>query len=342
MKKILVLTMLFLVAAVGTTQAAGKDKKNKKAKSEPVATVQPATLSTPSDTTSYAAGLAATEGLQYYLQQRLHVDTAHIADFIRGYQDALSKVKDPAYIAYMAGCNIAQQAVDQILPNVSRELVGTDDSISAAPFHAGFLAGVKQDTTVMKMDKARELFQGRAQKARNERNAIYKKENEEWLKNNATKPGVVTTASGLQYKVLKEGNGPKPKATDKVNVIYEGKTINGKVFDATANHPGKKNDSFRCDQVIKGWTEALTNMPVGSKWEIYIPQNLAYGEREAGQIKPYSTLIFTVELVGIEPEAKPAATTANKAKTAAKTPAKAAAKTSTKTSAKAKTSTKKK
>ena len=83
-------------------------------------------------------------------------------------------------------------------------------------------------------------------------------------------------------------------------------------------------------------------MPVGSKWEIYIPQNLAYGEREAGQIKPYSTLIFTVELVDIEPEAKPAATTADKTKTADKTTAKTAAKTSTKTSAKAKTSTKKK
>ena len=331
MKKILVLTMLFLAAGVCTTLAGKKDKKDKKIKAEPVAVAKPVTLTTPSDTTSYAAGLAVTEGLQYYLQQNLHVDTAHIADFIRGYNDALGKVNDPAYVAYMAGSSIAQRTVEQILPNVSRELVGTDDSISAAPFHAGFLAGVKQDTTVMKMDKARE-----------KRNSIYKKENEQWLKNNASKPGVVTTASGLQYKVLKEGNGPKPKATDKVDVIYEGKTINGKVFDATANHPGKKNDSFRCDQVIKGWTEALTNMPVGSKWEIYIPQNLAYGEREAGQIKPYSTLIFTVELVGIEPEAKPAATTADKTKTADKTTAKTAAKTSTKTSAKAKTSTKKK
>ncbi len=342
MKKILVLTMLFLAAGVCTTLAGKKDKKDKKIKAEPVAVAKPVTLTTPSDTTSYAAGLAVTEGLQYYLQQNLHVDTAHIADFIRGYNDALGKVNDPAYVAYMAGSSIAQRTVEQILPNVSRELVGTDDSISAAPFHAGFLAGVRQDTTVFKLDKARELFQGRAQKAREKRNSIYKKENEQWLKNNATKPGVVTTASGLQYKVLKEGNGPKPKATDKVDVIYEGKTINGKVFDATANHPGKKNDSFRCDQVIKGWTEALTNMPVGSKWEIYIPQNLAYGEREAGQIKPYSTLIFTVELVDIEPEAKPAATTADKTKTADKTTAKTAAKTSTKTSAKAKTSTKKK
>ena len=292
----------------------------------PVATAQPVKLATPSDTTSFAAGYTATQGLLPFLIQRMHVDTAYMADFVRGYEESLSKVKDPAYIAYMAGSSIAQQATSQILPNMSRDLEGTDDSISAAPFHAGFLAGVKQDTTLFKADKARELFEKRSTAARDERNRVYKKENEEWLANNATKPGVVTLPSGLQYKVLKEGNGAKPKATDKVDVIYEGKTINGKVFDATANHGGKKTDSFRCDQVIKGWTEALTNMPVGSKWEIYIPQNLAYGERQAGQIKPYSTLIFTVELVNIEPEAKPSVKAADnvKAATSTKTTAKKA------------------
>ena len=90
-----------------------------------------------------------------------------------------------------------------------------------------------------------------------------------------------------------------PKATDQVKVVYEGKTIDGKVFDATSRHGDVQFDTFRCDQVIKGWTEALTNMKVGSKWEVFIPQDLAYGASEAGQIKPYSTLIFTVELVGI-------------------------------------------
>lgn len=136
--------------------------------------------------------------------------------------------------------------------------------------------------------------------------------------------------------MLKDGSGPKPKATDEVEVIYEGKTINGKVFDATKNHGGRKTDSFRCDQVIKGWTEALTNMNVGSKWEIYIPQELAYGSREAGEIKPYSTLIFTVELVSIKtPEAKPA----TEAKTA--TDSKNAASKTQKTTKSAKKSAKK-
>jgi FKBP-type peptidyl-prolyl cis-trans isomerase FklB len=269
----------------------------------------------------------------------MNVDTAHLADFIRGFQEAASKAKDPAYTAYIAGCTIASQATDQILPNMSRDLIGTDDSIAAAPFYEGFIAGVKQDTAVFKMAKARDRFETKTTQARETRNRIYKKENEEWLANNKTKPGVITLPSGLQYKVLKEGNGPKPKASDEVEVVYEGKTINGKVFDATKNHGGRKTDSFRCDQVIKGWTEALTSMNVGSKWEIYIPQDLAYGSREAGEIKPYSTLIFTVELVGIKtPEAKPA----TDSKTTTDSKKAADAKDAKKAPAKKKTSSKKK
>ena len=107
-----------------------------------------------------------------------------------------------------------------------------------------------------------------------------------------------------QYKVLVKGNGPKPTKDDQVAVVYEGRTIDGKVFDATARH-GKPNDTFGVSNLIKGWTEALTLMPVGSKWEIYIPQELAYGARGAGEdIAPYSTLIFTLELQDIVKTAK--------------------------------------
>ena len=103
--------------------------------------------------------------------------------------------------------------------------------------------------------------------------------------------------------MLVKGAGPIPKASDKVQVVYEGRTLDGKVFDATANH-GKEFDEFAADRLIKGWTEALTMMPVGSKWEIYIPQDLAYGARGAGRdIAPYSALIFTLELKGIVPAA---------------------------------------
>lgn len=298
MKKILLFTLVFCLASVSTTALAGKKKdKNNKDKSEVVEkSVQ---LLTSSDSTSYAAGYAATDGLLQYLITRLNVDTAYMADFVRGYRESISKAGDHAYQAYIAGSQIAEQATQQILPSVSRDLTGTDDSISAAPFHEGFMAGVARDTTVFKSGVARTRIENKIQAARDARNRVYKKENEEWLASNKTKPGVVTLPSGLQYKVLKTGTGPKPTANDTVQVIYEGKTINGNVFDATSKHGGVSHDSFRCDQVIKGWTEALTSMNVGSKWEIYIPQDLAYGSREAGQIKPYSTLIFTVELVGI-------------------------------------------
>ena len=121
--------------------------------------------------------------------------------------------------------------------------------------------------------------------------------------------------------MLVKGNGEVPQATDKVLVNYEGRLVDGTVFDASKKH-GDKPAEFRADQVIKGWTEALTMMPVGSKWQLYIPQELAYGERNMGNIKPYSTLIFDVELVGIDkPKTEEPAKTDKTAAAKAKKPA---------------------
>ena len=121
---------------------------------------------------------------------------------------------------------------------------------------------------------------------------------EQFLQENAGKEGVVTTESGLQYKVLTEGNGAKPQLTDQVRVHYEGRLIDGTVFDSS--YQRGEPAVFGLQQVISGWTEALQLMPVGSVWEIYLPQELAYGSRDLGSIPPYSTLIFKVELLGIE------------------------------------------
>lgn len=299
MKKILLVAMIFMAGASMSTIQAGK-KKDKNKKKENTEVAEPIVLASQGDSLSYAAGYAATTGLLGYLQNQLHMDTVYIAEFVRGYNETIAKGDDPAYTAYMAGTQIANQAKNQILPGMSKNLEGTPDSIRSAIFHEGFLAGVREDTTIYTIKAARELFEAKSQEARDAKNAAYKAENIAWLEDNATKPGVNVMPSGLQYKVLKTGSGPKPAADQTVEVIYEGKTIDGNIFDATSRHHGKKTDSFRCNQVIKGWTEALTNMPVGSKWEIYIPQELAYGAHEAGQIKPFSTLIFTVELVGIE------------------------------------------
>jgi len=136
-----------------------------------------------------------------------------------------------------------------------------------------------------------------------------KKESDDFLAANKSKEGVQTLPSGLQYKVLKAGTGPKPAATDKVSCNYKGAFLDGKEFDSSERHGGKPV-TFGVSDVIKGWTEALQLMPVGSKWQLFVPSDMAYGPRGAGQeIGPNKALIFEVELVSIEPkaEAKPEA-----------------------------------
>lgn len=126
-----------------------------------------------------------------------------------------------------------------------------------------------------------------------------KEEGEAYLEANKTRPGVVVLPSGLQYKIITAGTGPKPAANDTVACNYRGTLINGTEFDSSARNGGPV--SFPVNRVIKGWTEALQLMPVGSKWELYIPSTLAYGPGGAGQdIGPNSTLIFEVELVSIQ------------------------------------------
>lgn len=126
-----------------------------------------------------------------------------------------------------------------------------------------------------------------------------KKAGEEFLAQNKSKEGVQTTASGLQYKVLVAGTGAKPKATDTVDCHYEGRLIDGTVFDSSYRRG--QSAQFPVNGVIPGWVEALQMMPVGSKWQLYIPSELAYGEYGAGEtIEPNSTLVFDVELLGIK------------------------------------------
>lgn len=125
-------------------------------------------------------------------------------------------------------------------------------------------------------------------------------EGQKFLAENASKEGVKTTNSGLQYKIIKKGNGKTPSMSDKVRVNYEGKLIDGTVFDSS--YKRKKPAEFGVTQVIKGWTEALQMMKEGSEWELYVPYDLAYGDRAAGDIKPFSTLIFKVELLKILPK----------------------------------------
>ena len=168
-------------------------------------------------------------------------------------------------------------------------------------FVAGFIQGYCHLDNVMNLPEAKEAANRLMNKYQEEKAANEYRDNKEagerFLFENASNYGVTTCASGLQYKVLHEGNGRKPKEDDVVRVHYEGRLIDGTVFDSS--YERGEPVEFGLQQVIKGWTEALTKMPVGSEWEIYIPQELAYGSREMDRIKPFSTLIFKVKLLDI-------------------------------------------
>ena len=255
------------------------------------------------DTLSYAMGMAQTQGLKEYLSDRLQIDTAYMDDFIKGLNDGANAGDDKKKAAYYAGIQIGQQISNQMVKGINHEVFGDDSTktISLKNFMAGFVSGTTGKKGLMTIEQAARVAQEKMvsikAKAMEKQYGPNKVAGEKFLAANKKKPGVVTLPSGVQYKVIKEGNGPMPKDTSMVKVQYEGKTIDGKVFDSS--YKRGEPISLRANQVIKGWTEALVHMPVGSVWEVYIPQNLAYGEREQGQIKPFSVLIFKIELVSL-------------------------------------------
>ena len=255
------------------------------------------------DSLSYMMGVTNTQGLSDFAAQRLGVDSANYADFVRGIQDGIHKSSKQEK-AYIAGIQIGQQVGGDMFEQISLQVFGNDSTqtLSKDNFLAGFIAAVKNGA-VVSVEDARtyvethtEAIKAKALEAKYGEN---KAAGIKFLEENKTKEGVITTESGLQYKVIKAGNGEIPTKESSVKVNYKGTLIDGTEFDSSykRNAPA----TFRADQVIKGWTEALTMMPVGSKWELYIPLELAYGSRETGGlIKPLSTLIFEVELLEIE------------------------------------------
>ncbi len=273
-------------------------KKKKKNETKEVAVKQPVVLTTSSDSLSYATGFAVTNGLMPYVQQQLGVDTAYMADFIQGFNEAVAGMNDKRQKARMAGMQIAEQVTNRMLANVQRELTDAPDSIVTSLFYRGFTDVLTNDTTIFTMASAEKLQQEKMQVNKKAKAKKLRKAGRDFLAENGKKPGIITTPSGLQYEVLKQGDGAVPQTTDKVKVHYEGRLIDGTVFDSSI----KRGEPavFGLNQVIKGWTEGLSLMPVGSKWRLYIPQELGYGDRQAGQIPPYSALIFDVELLGIE------------------------------------------
>ena len=254
------------------------------------------------DSLSYMMGVSNTNGLKDFAEQRMGVDSITWADFVKGIEEGINKAtkKDRAYTA---GVQIGQQLSADMFEGMNSQLFGNDStqSLSKANFMAGFIAAIK-NSAIVSQEEAQEYAKTHTEaikaKAMEAQYGENKAAGEKFLAENKTKEGVVTTESGLQYKIIKAGKGEIPTKSSTVKVHYKGTLIDGTECDSSYSRNAPT--SFRADQVIAGWTEALTMMPVGSKWELYIPQELAYGVRDAGKIKPFSALVFEVELLEIE------------------------------------------
>lgn len=258
-------------------------------------------LKTDIDTMSYYYGLSRADGvIEHLLTQG--IDTTHMNAFLKGLREG-AKNYSPEDVAYSEGVRMAQMINNQWVKNINNDIFMGDPSktINRKAFFAGFYHGTRdrngfsimnaQTYAQIMMDAIREEY-------KLEKFAAEIAAAEKYLAENKNRAGVTTTPSGLQYKIITEGKGDIPDERSRVRVHYRGTLIDGTVFDTS--YGNEAPSSFRVDQVVSGWTEALTMMPVGSKWELYIPHDLAYGSTERPAIPPYSTLIFEVELFEIE------------------------------------------
>lgn len=286
MKKLLIIAAMAMTAFMSSCTAQG----------------QYGNMKSDIDTLSYAIGVSRVDGLSDYLLSQ-GVDSTLMVDFLKGFDEGIDKVDDKKFTARRVGMQVAQM-LNGWIPSLNENLFGSDSTmtINRNLYVKGFLDAIAKKTELMDLVKAQAYSN---EKMKEVKDRVLEKnygENriagEQFLAENKTKEGVVTTESGLQYKVITMGTGEKPTANSQVKVNYRGTLIDGKEFDSSyaRNEPA----TFRTNQVITGWKEALQLMPVGSKWLLYIPQDLAYGSREAGDvIKPFSTLIFEVELLEI-------------------------------------------
>ena len=283
MKKIVIFAVMAMVCA--TYFSCGKAPK--------------ANLKNDVDTLSYAIGLANGSQMMPYLTQQ-GIDSAYIGEFIRGFKDGSASAGDKKKAAYLAGL----QAGSNMTNSINNQIFAGDSiqHVSQKNMLAGLVDGVKKNTTIMTPEVAMATVDRLAERVHAnviaQRFAEVKEKNEKFLADNAKKEGVKTLPSGVQYKVITEGTGALPADSSKVKVDYEGKTIDGTVFDSSIERGTPMECIVR--QNIPGFAEALTHMPVGSEWEVYIPADQAYGERDMGKIKPFSTLIFKLKLLSIE------------------------------------------
>lgn len=269
-----------------------------------------ASLKNDVDTLSYEIGLSQTSGIENYFQQA-GIDSAYIDDFIRGVKDGAMAGDDKKKQAYYAGVQAGVQMKTQMMPGIERMVFGNDSTktLSLRNYLAGFAAGVRKKSTLKINGKiidaeaagedANNRFQTLRAKAMESQYGPQRKQAQAFMNKMAKQSGVKKIADGVYYKVIKVGTGVVPSDTSVVRVQYEGKLPNGQVFDSTTRNNGGKAVPMNIGQSIPGFKVALSHMPVGSIWEIYINYDQAYGEAGQGPIPPFSPLIFKVQLEGI-------------------------------------------
>lgn len=296
MKKIFLAT---LVAATGMLSACDGGSNSKP------------NLSNEVDTLSYALGVAQSpteqEIAQYLLQSGS--DSTYVDEFFKGLKDGLNASNDKKDIAYRLGMQSGLQIKQRMFTEIEGQVFAGDSTkhLSTKKFLAGMInakngkSGFVVGKDTLDREKIQplvsEMIQKMSAKANEKLFGDNKKKSEEFIAKMAKTPGVKMLPGGVYYKEIKAGTGPMAKMDDVASVKYEGKLVNGTVFDAS----GEGTRDFSPGQVVKGWSIALTNMKEGSEWEVYIPYTLGYGTQETGPIPPYSALIFKITLVKVKP-----------------------------------------
>lgn len=257
------------------------------------------TLKTQLDSLNYAFGLANGDGIKNYYLKGDSTDKA-IESLLAGLNEGMKgEVEEGTAELVDLGTKIGSSLKEQ---DKSGLMGDSTLKVNINLIKQGLVNGLRGSSVQMTAPEAQEYLQVTMQalqtKKMESQYGSNKTAGEMFLAENAKKEGVVTTASGLQYEVIKKGNGAVPTAESTVKVHYHGTLIDGTVFDSSVDR--KEPAVFPVSGVIKGWTEVLQLMPVGSKYKIYVPQDLAYGNADRGAIKPFSMLIFEVELISIE------------------------------------------
>lgn len=293
MKRILFIASFLVAGSMTTTLYA--QKKSKKAKKQ-----APVQLITRSDSISYSSAKMFNRGFDEYIKQNFDLDSTTVTDFLKGFDDYMANKDSNQQRAYMAGQSVADMVLRRFMVNVQNDFKDREVQIDEGLFVRGFRDAVEKQDGAMTTAEAEQYFRSIAQQAEVLQKQKVQEDGKRFLEENAKLEGVITTPSGLQYRVLREGTGAIPAIDDDVTVKYEGKLIDGTVFDSSYNRK-PETAVFKPSSLIKGWTEALCMMPVGSKWELFVPYELGYGDRRVGKIPAYSTLIFTLELEDTKP-----------------------------------------